>query len=132
MRVPSISTLKDVTSYPRELRKLLKTTSMADLQVLIDSTRPFGKRSEFGEFSRTRAWQRACYHPPRLHELKMSMADELCETCGVEYIAEGHGSKSPAVEYCNAGDTYTATLLFVNGSYRVGCWGDIVERGNYD
>jgi len=132
MSLPSVKTLKDVTSYPRELRKLLECTKLSQIRTLLESDKPFGKRSTFGEFKATNTWERSCYNPPSIHELKMSMADELCETCGVELIPEGHNSRSPAIEYLNAGDTYAATLLWVAGRYRVGCWGDIVERGKYD
>ena len=50
---------------------------------------------------------------------------------GVEYIPAGSGSCSPAIEYVNMGDTYDTTVMWVNGRFRIGCWGDIVERGNY-
>lgn len=53
-------------------------------------------------------------------------------TFGVEGIERGHNQRSPAIEYLNAGDTYEITLLYVRGQFRVGCWGDIVERGHYD
>ena len=49
----------------------------------------------------------------------------------MEYIRAGRGRRSPAIGYCNAGDTYAPTLLRVDGAYRVGDWGSIVERGNY-
>ena len=64
----------------------------------------------------------------------MLLAERQCETgtFGVERIAKGHNQRSPAIEYLNAGDTYATTLLYVRGRFRVGCWGDIVERGNYD
>jgi hypothetical protein len=51
-------------------------------------------------------------------------------TFGVEGI-RGHNDQSPDIEYLNAGDTSETTLLYVRGKFRVGCWGDIVERGNY-
>ena len=51
---------------------------------------------------------------------------------GVEYIPRGHNARSPAIEYVNAGDPYADTVMFVSGRFIVGCWGDIVERGNYD
>lgn len=124
--IPSVKTLKQITSYPRELRELLEVTSMNALQVMLnDPDRPV-------KFPKTQAWVSQCYHYPTPHALKMQMADELCDTCGVEYIPEGHNSKSPAIEYLNSGDTYATTLLYVRGNYRVGCWGDIVERGHYD
>lgn len=65
-------------------------------------------------------------------EHAMGIIDIYLNTHGVEYIPQGHDKRSPAITYCNAGDPYTATILHVNGRYRIGCWGDIVERGNYD
>jgi hypothetical protein len=71
--------------------------------------------------------------PSRVNgQTRMQRIDAVISTYGVEYIAAGHNSKSPAITYCNAGDTYATTVLKVNGRFRVGCWGDIVERGNYD
>lgn len=51
---------------------------------------------------------------------------------GVEYIPRGHNARSPAIDYVNMGDPYADTVMFVSGRFTVGCWGDIVERGNYD
>ena len=62
----------------------------------------------------------------------MQVINDLLGLNGVEYIPEGRNSRSPAILYCNAGDPYDVTMLYVNGSYRIGCWGDIVERGDYD
>lgn len=63
---------------------------------------------------------------------RLERIDKIIGTYGVEYTPRGHNSKSPAILYCNAGDTYTVTVLKINGKFRIGCWGDIVERGNYD
>lgn len=53
-------------------------------------------------------------------------------THGVERIDRGEGSKSPSILYLNTGDSYTQTLMYISGrGFRVGCWGDIVERGKY-
>ena len=62
----------------------------------------------------------------------MVAADKIIMGFGVEYIPEGHNSKSPSIEYVNLGDTYNCTLMYLNGHYVVGDWGTIVERGNYD
>ncbi len=51
---------------------------------------------------------------------------------GVEHIQRGHNARSPAIDYVNAGDPYDNTVMFVSGRFIIGCWGDIVERGNYD
>lgn len=32
------------------------------------------------------------------------------------------------VQYCNAGDTYALTILYVNGRLCIGDWGSLVER----
>jgi hypothetical protein len=130
MNLPSVKTLKEITSYPRELRKVLELWTVEECLKLINSDKPF-KRSEFDEFKGTRSWVHSCYHMPKVDALIMSMADELCGTYGVEYI-EGNGEKSPSFEYLNAGDTYATTLLLIDGRFKVGCWGDIVERGNYE
>lgn len=52
-------------------------------------------------------------------------------TFGVEHIAAGRNAKSPAIDYLNTGDSYELTILYIRGRFRVGCWGDIVETGNY-
>ena len=52
-------------------------------------------------------------------------------TSGVEHIEAGSNHRSPAIDYLNTGDTYDLTIMFIRGRFRVGCWGDIVERGNY-
>jgi hypothetical protein len=65
-------------------------------------------------------------------ETRLERIDKVLRTYGVEYIPAGRNSKSPAIYYCNAGDSYACTVLKVNGQFRVGCWGDIVERGNYE
>ena len=65
----------------------------------------------------------------------MLLAEAACPdlgTYGVESIDCGHNRNSPSIEYLNSGDTYETTVLYVRGQFRVGAWGDIVERGNYD
>lgn len=65
-------------------------------------------------------------------ETRLERIDRVLGTCGVECIPPGHNQRSPAIYYCNTGDTYGTTVMKVGGVFRVGCWGDIVERGNYD
>jgi hypothetical protein len=76
--------------------------------------------------------ERTAYHPHALSTLRLEALNAVLETYGVEHIPAGIGAKSPAIDYCNTGDTYAVTSLRVNGRYRIGSWGDIVERGNYD
>jgi len=66
-------------------------------------------------------------------ETRLERIDKVLNTCGVEFVGRGKNAHtSPHFYYCNAGDTYATTVLKVNGQFRVGCWGDIVERGNYE
>ena len=66
----------------------------------------------------------------RLHKT----ANRLMETHGVETICwpEGAFSNCEApdhtLEYFNAGDTYSATVLRIDGgAWFIGCWGDTYE-----
>lgn len=122
--LPSIKTLKTIVpERARELRAVLETTKRSEVEALLES----------GKYPVTDAWYRQCYHPLEFQTTKLSIAGEIIGTYGVEYIPAGKGRRSPAIEYCNAGDAYTATLMYVSGKgYRVGCWGDIVERGSYE
>ncbi len=130
--LPSVKTLATIANErARELRKVLEITKRSELEALLELPADGG-----GEFSIrypvTRAWYRSCLNPMGFTTAKLSIAGEIIGTYGVEYIERGSNAKSPCIEYCNAGDTYAATLMYVSGKgYRVGCWGDIVERGNY-
>jgi len=64
-------------------------------------------------------------------EVTLGKISDVIGGCGMESIPAGHNTKSPAIHYVNMGDTYDTTVLWVNGKFRIGCWGDIVERGNY-
>lgn len=53
--------------------------------------------------------------------------DVLGEFHGVEYLGKNrHGQD---VDYLNAGDTYTPTLIFVGDRMFISCWGQLVESG---
>ena len=68
---------------------------------------------------------RECYHAPTTLDIRMSVLDSIAGgTHGVEGIRLG----GEWLTYLNAGDTYTTTLMYWRGSYRVGDWGSIVER----
>lgn len=57
--------------------------------------------------------------------------NDILGGCGVERIEPGNNARSPGILYVNMGDTYDTTVMVVRGWFRVGCWGDIVERGDY-
>jgi hypothetical protein len=64
----------------------------------------------------------------------LSIANRILNGFGIETIGLPDGCfnncQEPEVriQYVNMGDTYNTTLLKVNGQYRVGDWGSIVER----
>lgn len=62
----------------------------------------------------------------------LSRIDRILRGFGVEWIEPGNNARSPGIDYVNMGDTYETTVLLIKGRFRIGCWGDIVERGNYD
>lgn len=53
--------------------------------------------------------------------------DRILKTSGVEYLGE-HKRTGKRIWYCNAGDSYGTTVLFVGEHLRVGCWADLPER----
>jgi hypothetical protein len=105
------------------LRKVLECKNRDELASLIESN-----REHFGDYTVSSSDMR--YRD--LQTLKLDTASYLTHGCGVEYISRGHNAKSPSIEYVNHGDPYKVTLMWTRGRYVVGCWGDIVERGNYD
>lgn len=85
---------------------------------------------ESTEFPRTVAWIRQCYNLPAAQERRMAAIDETLGTHGVEAIFRANAGilDSPLLTYCNAGDTYAATIVrHRGGTYAVACWGDVVE-----
>ncbi len=59
-------------------------------------------------------------------ELRRRAIDHVGGFHGVEYL--GVNKRTGAhVYYCNAGDTYTGTIIFQGGRLTVGTWGDLIE-----
>lgn len=53
---------------------------------------------------------------------KRGAIDIILRTSGVEHVGSKNGE---AVYYCNAGDTYATTVIFIGGRLIVGCLGDM-------
>ena len=67
-----------------------------------------------------------CYHRPATYDLRLTCLDAICESShGVEAFQIKNGD---VCEYLNTGDTYSVTLIYFKGRYRVASWGDIAER----
>jgi hypothetical protein len=54
--------------------------------------------------------------------------DKVLRTHGVEYLGVRKRADED-VYYCNAGDTYASTVIFIGPRMVVGCWGDLIEAG---
>lgn len=113
-RVPSVQAIKaigwldkvgDPDEIARKVRKVLRAAVCAPENQALDGT-----------IKRRAAWE-------ALMEI-----DKILRTHGVEELSRKAGGPGRHY-YCNTGDTYTATILFscVSGSFRVACWGDVVE-----
>lgn len=83
-------------------------------------------------FPDTHEWVRECYNILTLLDLKLSTINEIMEAHGVEYTPAGRNKKSPSISYVNMGNPYVPTIMWIKGRYRVACWGDVIQRGNYD
>lgn len=79
------------------------------------------------EYPSVRRWTAQCYHPPSRHERTACALNEVLGAYGVEAIF-GENCTEPVLEYLNMGDTYDATLCYVDGRWRVSSYGDEVER----
>ena len=123
MRLPSIKTLRDRIERPYRLPDGTAEAIRAILECkTVESVCEIS-----GAASRMVG---SCYHRPSL-PVKLEAINGIMDGCGVEYIPAGRNRRSPAITYVNVGDPYLTTLMWVRGRYVVGCWGDIVERGNY-
>lgn len=71
-------------------------------------------------------------------ELRKAMAGGTGLACynriaglhGIEHIALPENSPHPdhTIDYANTGDSYTPTLMLVDGKFVVGDWGSLVEK----
>ncbi len=124
---PSVKTLLAITESKDDaklLRKVLLCSTQDAAFELMDAVPERFKSSD--------QWLRSCFHLPMLQDIKLSMANEVMRGYGVEHV-QGKGTyRTASFDYVNMGDPYVATLVYHHGRYKVCCWGDIVEKGNYD
>jgi len=109
-RLPSVKTLAEVFGdRAKEARKILEMT-----------------REELATLPAGEARIKECLNPPKTYNVRMNCLNAICDgSFGVEGFQLDNGEWC---DYLNTGDTYTPTLLYVFGKYRVGCWGDIAEK----
>lgn len=107
MRLPSIKTLTTVfKDKAKQARAILETENTTTIY------------SPSVDYARKTAYNRH-----KKYFIKLLALSDLGGFYGVEYIQAGQ----EYAEYLNAGDTYTPTLIYWRGNYRVQSLGDFVE-----
>lgn len=107
MRTPSIKTLTLCFDNPKEAKSIL-TMNHSEL-----SRNPAGK-----------ARIDKCYHAPKWYDVRLHCLNSCGGFHGVESIETTNGEFA---DYLNAGDTYTLTVIYWRGNYRIQSVGDFVE-----
>lgn len=105
---PSIKTLSAVFSDPKKARAIFEMS-----------------RSQLLETEAGNARDKECYHAPKTYDLRLHVLN-ACDNglFGVEAVQSVSGEYA---DYLNAGDTYTPTVIYWRGRYRVQSIGDFVE-----
>ena len=91
-------------------------------------------------FPVTRKWAHDCFSNPFTSQgwretMMMSALSELIGGFGEESShgkgQDRHGTAWPRYRYVNVGESYAATLILNadTGIVKIGCWGDLAERG---
>lgn len=60
-----------------------------------------------------------CHNDPEVHVIKLFAINDILHFYGVECEYD--------IEYCNAGDTYALTVMYVKGYWKVSTLGDEIE-----
>ena len=110
--VKNLITIKDVTEEDAKRIRAIWRGTLSDV------------RKEYPE---TDSLIAEYHNAPGAREIRLVIVDRLIQTCGVEYLGY-HKRAGQHVYYCNAGDAYAGTILFIGDRLVVGCWGDLVER----
>lgn len=83
------------------------------------------------KYASVQRWIDDCYHRPSDEELQLCALNEVLECHGIEAADVPSSDDITAIsdlQYCNAGDYYTATVCLFRGQWRVSSVSDIVEK----
>lgn len=117
--IKALRTIKDVdTALARRIRHAW-TCNLRDGETL---------EKLLNENPHTRQWYQSCYNTPGNKSIRRTVIDDMLGTFDVERLGV-HKSSGYTIHYCNAGDTYATTILFIGNRMIVGDWGYYVERG---
>ena len=131
MRAPSakrlVKSFRDLTrDQANQIRALAHACGNPErLATLVEEKHPATRdyvRSLFSSPYRSQIWRVT---------VAMHAIDRVLGTYGVEGLGPPRsGDYAPPYEYCNAGDTYSTTLIYkrATDTLLIGSWGDIVEK----
>jgi len=87
------------------------------------------RTKDAGCFPKANAYFAKCHREPERLARILECLNEVLEMHGVEAIGECR-TYGPPAEYLDAGDTYTATLLFdhIAGNFKLISWGEWLEK----
>lgn len=108
LRKPSAKTLSAVFSDPKKARAVFDMN-----------------RTQLLETEAGAARDKQCYNVPKTYDLRLHVLNALeSGLYGLESVQSTGGEYA---EYLNAGDTYTPTVIYCRGQYRVQSIGDFIE-----
>ena len=108
MRTPSAKALSAVFSDPKTAKRILQMP-----------------RAQLCKLPAGRARVANCYNPPETENIRLHCLNAIeSGLYGVEWCQTTRGQY---VDYLNAGDVYTPTLIYWRGTYRVQSLGDFIE-----
>lgn len=111
MRTPSIKTLLQVFTDPAIAKQAKAVLQMT--------------RQELLQTAAGKARDAECYHAPKTYDLRLHVLNSLDSGLyGVESIESCDGVFA---DYLNTGASYTPTLIYWQGSYRVQSVGNFIE-----
>ena len=119
--------IKDVTkAMANEIREIWKMPTSRALMAHLEANP--------AKFKNTLEWERQCVHVPKPKTMKHAAIDELIGTSGVEYLGRyrqaGSCMAGDMVHYCNGGDFYATTIVFIGRALRVDYMGRLIENNN--
>jgi hypothetical protein len=117
-KAPSVKALADALRITSEQAQTVRGLIRGEIRT-----------KDVARFPKANAYFQKCRHEPDRLTRILECLDEVLEMHGVETLGECRAYGPPA-EYLNAGDTYTATLLFdrIAWNFKLTTFGDWLER----
>lgn len=116
-----------------EMKRGNRRTGVPSVKTILTYLGP-GLRNEYGDGAviKARAIRRIMQTTPRSSRDvadSMNAINKELNAHGVEFVAQHPGDMNPGehFDYVNMGDTYTPTVIYHRGKFKVMSWGDLVE-----